>query len=330
MSTALPLVSKKKRVALIGECLIELNGSPFGSLHQTFGGDTLNTALYLARLTRGTLEVKYVTAVGTDALSEGMLQRWRAEGIDTSLALRDSARQPGLYWIQVDAHGERTFLYWRRESAARYLLQHPEYDRVATGLAEADLIYLSGISLAILPDEDRSKLLDQMQRLAAGGTLVIFDTNYRAALWASPDSARAAASALFPVTQLLFVTYDDEQRLWGDTSPEATLARLHASKAALVVVKLGAAGCLFSNGATVTKIAAAPVAMVTDTTAAGDAFNAGFLAAWLTNHTPEDCCRAANALAGAVIQHRGAIIPASATPTFAQLMVHRSYAGAVL
>jgi 2-dehydro-3-deoxygluconokinase len=329
MSADLPSVSKKKRVALIGECLIELNGAPFGPLHQTFGGDTLNTAMYLARLTRGTLEVKYVTALGTDNLSDGMVQHWRAEGIDTSLTLRDPARRPGLYWIQVDAHGERTFLYWRGESAARYLLQHSDYDRVAAELAEADLIYLSGISLAILPDEDRSKLLGQMQRLAAAGTLVIFDTNYRAALWASADSARAAASALFPATQLLFVTYDDEQRLWGDSSPEATLTRLHASTAALVVIKLGAAGCLFSNGATVTKIAAAPVAMVTDTTAAGDAFNAGFLAAWLREHTPEDCCRAANALAGAVIQHRGAIIPASSTPTFAQLMADRSHAGAV-
>jgi 2-dehydro-3-deoxygluconokinase len=313
----------KKRVALIGECLIELNGTPFGALHQTFGGDSLNTALYLARLTRATIDVKYVTALGTDALSDGMVQRWQAEGIDTTLTLRDPARQPGLYLIQVDAGGERTFLYWRRESAARYLLQHPGYDHVATELAKADLIYLSGISLAILPDEDRSKLLDQVRRLAAGGTAIAFDTNYRPALWASADSARAASAAIFPATRLLFVTYDDEQRLWGDRSPEATLTRLHAAKAAMVVVKLGAAGCLFSDGTTAVRIAAAPVAMVTDTTAAGDAFNAGFLAAWLKDHTPEECGRAANALAGAVVQHRGAIIPASATPLFAQLVVHR-------
>jgi 2-dehydro-3-deoxygluconokinase len=107
------------------------------------------------------------------------------------------------------------------------------------------------------------------------------------------------------------------------------LIRLHAAQAASVVIKLGAAGCLFSDGATVMKIAAAPVATVTDTTAAGDAFNAGFLAAWLKGHGPEDCCRAANALAGVVIQHRGAIIPASATPLFAQLTVHRRHTGPV-
>jgi 2-dehydro-3-deoxygluconokinase len=319
----------KKRVALIGECLIELNGTPFGALHQTFGGDSLNTALYLARLTRPTIDISYVTVVGTDVLSDGMVLRWQAEGIDTALTLRDPARLPGLYLIQVDAAGERTFLYWRRESAARGLLQHPGYAHVAAELAKADLIYLSGISLAILPDEDRSKLIDQLRGLAAEGTAVVFDTNYRPALWPSADSARAASTAIFSATRLLFVTYDDEQRLWGDSSPEATLIRLHAAQAASVVIKLGAAGCLFSDGATVMKIVAAPVATVTDTTAAGDAFNAGFLAAWLKGHGPEDCCRAANALAGVVIQHRGAIIPAGATPLFAQLTVHRGHTGPV-
>lgn len=316
--------SEKKRVALIGECLIELSGTPFGALHQTFGGDSLNTALYLVRLARSTVEVKYVTVVGTDALSDGMVQRWQAEGIDTTLTLRDPTRLPGLYLIQVDARGERTFFYWRKESAARTLLRHPGYAHVAGALAEADLIYLSGISLAILADDDRLNLLEQLTRLAAGGTAIAFDTNYRPALWTSADSARAASSSIFPATRLLFVTYDDEQRLWGDSSPEATLTRLHAAKAAFVVIKLGAAGCLFSDGAAVMKIAATPVAMVTDTTAAGDAFNAGFLAAWLKDHSPEECCWTGNALAGAVIQHRGAIIPLSATPLFSQLLVPRS------
>jgi 2-dehydro-3-deoxygluconokinase len=326
----MPASLKKKGIALIGECLIELNGTPFGSLSQTYGGDTLNTALYLSRLAGRSIDVKYVTAVGTDALSDGMVQRWQAEGIDTTLTLRDPARRPGLYLIQVDARGERTFLYWRGESAARYLLQHSGYHDVAARLAEADMIYLSGISLAILPEEDRAMLVGELKRFASHGTAVIFDTNYRPALWPSVESARAASSALLPATRLLFVTYDDEQSLWGDRSAEDTLTRLHAAKAAFVVVKLGAAGCLFSDGATVTKVAATPVAKVTDTTAAGDAFNAGYLAAWLDDRGPEDCCRAANALAGAVIQHRGAIIPAAATPSLAQLLEHRSHAGLVL
>jgi 2-dehydro-3-deoxygluconokinase len=127
-----------KQIALIGECLVELNGTPFNTLHQTFGGDSLNTAIYLSRLARRALRIKYVSVLGQDAFSEGMLERWRVEGIDTDLVLRDPARLPGLYLIQVDTRGERSFLYWRSESAARYLLQHRDFERVANDLAKAD------------------------------------------------------------------------------------------------------------------------------------------------------------------------------------------------
>jgi 2-dehydro-3-deoxygluconokinase len=111
-----------KRIAIIGECMIELNGAPFGAMEQTYGGDSLNTAVYLARVAGQSVAVDYVTALGMDPISEGMLSRWRAEGVGTDYVLRDPARQPGLYLIQLDAQGERTFLYWRNQSAARYLL----------------------------------------------------------------------------------------------------------------------------------------------------------------------------------------------------------------
>jgi 2-dehydro-3-deoxygluconokinase len=312
-----------KRIALLGECLIELNGTPFGALQQTFGGDSLNTALYLSRLTRGTSEVKYVSVVGQDLLSDGMVERWRAEGIDTSLVLRDSTRLPGVYWIQVDERGERSFLYWRGESAARYLLQHPDFDRVTDELAQVDMIFLSGISLAILPAPDRAKLIELLTRLAARGVTIALDSNYRPALWLSPESARAAMSAILPIAQLLFVTFDDEHRSWGDETVEATLARLSVPTTRSVAIKRGAAGCLYSHHGMVMKIAASPVPAVVDTTAAGDAFNAGFLAGWIMGRCPEECCQAGNALAGVVIQHRGAIIPALVTPPLSALLPHQ-------
>jgi 2-dehydro-3-deoxygluconokinase len=306
----------KKRVALIGECLVEFNGTPFGALYQTLGGDTLNTAVYLSRIAGTTVDVKYITVLGTDALSDGMLQRWQAEGIDTSLVLRDPTRLPGVYWIQVDEGGERTFLYWRESSAARYLLRHPDFDRIAIELAKLDLVYLSGITLTILSNEDRQLLLQLLRHLTTQGVDLAFDTNYRSALWSSISSAREAISTLLPETRLIFATFDDEQRLWGDETPETTLARLRSSKAQTIVIKLGAKGSLHREGTVVSKLGAAPVATIVDTTAAGDAFNAGFLAGWLAERKPDECCVAGNTLASVVIQHRGAIIPASATPTY--------------
>jgi len=312
-------------IALIGECLIELNGTPFGTVDQTFGGDSLNTALYLARLARSRIDVQYITAVGADALSSGMVQRWQVEGIDTSFVLRDGTRLPGLYWIQVDETGERNFLYWRNDSAARRLLKHQDFERVAARVAGVDLIYLTGISLAILPEEDRAKLTDLLTKLAADGVTIVLDTNYRSALWPSEDVARTAISALAPATDLMFATFDDERELWGDETPRMTVARLHRAQARSIVVKLGAAGCLFSDGATIMPVTTSPVANVVDTTAAGDAFNAGFLSAWLAKHSVITCCSVGNALAHTVIQHRGAIIPAAATPSFDQLLAHCNF-----
>lgn len=306
----------------MGECLIELNGTPFGALQQCFGGDSLNTALYLARLTPSTAEVNYVSAVGADTLSNGMLQRWAAEGIDTRWVLRDPARLPGMYMIQIDASGERTFLYWRGQSAARHLLQHPEFDRIAEQLTAVDLLFVTGISLAILPAEDRAKLIELLTRLAASGVTIAFDTNYRARLWSSKEEARAAMQTLLPVARMVFATFDDEQQLWGDNTPQDTVTRLLHAQTRLVVLKVGAEGCLLATDKIVTKIPTPPVHNVVDTTAAGDAFNAAFLAGWLNEYSLEECCRAGNALAGAVIQHRGAIIPAAVTPPLSALLGH--------
>jgi len=86
------------RVACIGECMIELSEHADGSLTRSYGGDTLNTALYMARL--GT-PVDYVTALGDDGWSDEMLAAWKAEGIGTAKVLRLPGRLPGLYVIQT-------------------------------------------------------------------------------------------------------------------------------------------------------------------------------------------------------------------------------------
>ena len=313
---------QKTKIAVIGECLIELSGSAFGTLQQSFGGDTFNTALYMARLGRSTTAVKYVTALGGDSLSEYLLDQWQAEGIEVDLTLRDPDRLPGLYQIETDDRGERRFLYWRGQSAARYLLQHPDAKRVTNALSHVDLIYLSAISLAILPATDRTTLIELLTSLSRRGVAIAFDTNYRAALWPAVAAARACITAMLPATRVVFATFDDEQRLWGDVSPDATIARLRAAQIPAIVLKLGAAGCIYSNG-TVFAARTSGIAQVLDTTAAGDSFNAAFLAAWLSGRRPDECCKAGNALAGVVIQHRGAIIPATATPSLAALLAER-------
>src|SRR6185436_9908723 len=109
-----------KRVAVIGECMLELKGEAFGAMTLGYGGDTFNTAVYLRRCGAAAgLEVAYATAVGEDQLSTGLLARWREQGIDTRLVRRLPGRMPGLYMIEVDGRGERSFHYWRDTAAAK-------------------------------------------------------------------------------------------------------------------------------------------------------------------------------------------------------------------
>ncbi|WP_117235576.1 sugar kinase [Vibrio maerlii] len=316
-----------KNIAIIGECMIELNGKPFGAMHQTFGGDTLNAAVYLSRGCELNTEdqpitVSYVSAMGTDPLSEGMVSRWHDEGINTDLVLRDDNRTPGLYLIQLDDQGERTFLYWRNQSPARYLLQHPDFSQIEQSLSKMDMVFVSGISLAILPEEDRIKLLELLANLRSQGVEVSFDSNYRPALWPNDElkTVKENYQAMYQATDLALVTFDDEQLIWGDKTPQETLDRLQKLGVTKAVVKLGEEGCLVGDTTSDNGYAVptTPVETVVDTTSAGDSFNGGFLSCYLAGGNLEQSCQRGNALAGVVIQHRGAIIPKSATDVVTQ------------
>ncbi|MGL5666403.1 MAG: sugar kinase [Shewanella sp.] len=305
------------KIAMIGECMIEINGQPFGEMQQAFGGDTLNTAIYLARSSqRPDIAVSYLTVMGQDPLSQQIIARWQEAGIDTGAVLIDQQRHPGLYLIQLDDQGERTFLYWRNDSAARYLMQHPHLPRLKQAASGANALYLSGISLAILPAADRQALLQWLRELYQMGVKIIFDSNYRPALWQSADDARACYQQLLAITELALVTDDDEQTLWGDLDVTQTLQRLRVSGVQQAVVKQGASGCCYQalqTGQPAFTIPTQAVDRVVDTTSAGDSFNAGFLAGYLQGRAIEECARMGHRLAGIVIQHKGAIIPEDAT-----------------
>ncbi|MFZ7158506.1 sugar kinase [Avibacterium gallinarum] len=304
-----------KKIAIIGECMIELNGEPFGNMWQTYGGDTLNTATYLARVSNPQdIDVHYITAMGADKLSQQMIQHWQQDHINTDNVLIVPHRQAGLYLIQLDKFGERTFLYWRSESAARYLLQHPDYSQVQQQLSEMDMIYLSGISLAILPDADRYALIAQLKQLASQGVKIAFDSNYRPKLWESVEKTQEIYTALYPLVHLALVTFDDEQALWGDNDPAQSVQRLRALGVKNIVLKQGKEGALFCDEqGNQQNVATTPVTNVVDTTSAGDAFNAGFLNGYLREKSPQQCCQQGNQVAGLVIQHKGAIIDKNAT-----------------
>lgn len=307
------------RVVSFGECMLELQGAAFGTLHQGYGGDTLNTAVYLARCgRRHGLQVDYATALGDDALSLGLLQRWQAEGLHTGLVRRLPGRLPGLYLIETDERGERRFSYWRGEAAARaYFDTAPGDTPLEREAAHIDALYLSGISLAILPPAARERLATVAEGLRARGAQVVFDNNYRPRLWPDAATARAAFARFMALASVALLTLDDEQALWGEPDAAAQLARTLALPVPELVIKRGAAPTLVRGSSSnssdaVVEVPTEAVARVVDTTAAGDSFAGAWLAARLAGASAATAAAAGNRLAARVVQHRGAILPPEA------------------
>lgn len=288
------------RIVLVGEAMLELSQDGNG-WRLAYGGDTLNTAIHLAR---GGLDTAYLTALGTDPFSADLKARWAAEGLDTSLILADPARNPGLYAITIDEAGERSFTYWRGESAARRLFDCEGIAAALQTAARADLLAFSLVSLAVLPEDGRKALISLAEKVRGNGGCVAFDGNYRPRLWSDQATARAARDAAIATASIGLPTLEDETMLSGETDAAAVAAHWQRLGCAETVVKLGARGCRLPDG---TELAPAAVLKPVDTSGAGDAFNAGYLGARLREETPRQAALAGHALAGWTIMRRGAI-----------------------
>ncbi len=309
----------RRRIAALGECMIELRADD-GTGRIAFAGDTLNSATYLRRLLPvGEFEIDYVTALGDDPISDQMIDSWRAEGIGTRLVRRLPGRLPGLYLIRTDPDGEREFFYWRSEAAARDLLSGGHHETLASGLSDADLVYLSGISLAILSPPDRELMLELLLTLRGRGARIAYDSNYRPRLWESAEDARALQRRILPAVDIFIGSCADEAELFDDPDRDATIARLTEFELPEWVLR-GEPGIAITSTGGASEAVPIDPARVIDTTGAGDSFNAAYLAARLSGMSPDEAVHAGHALAAIVVQRRGAIVPAGATPTLAALV----------
>lgn len=302
--------------AAIGEAMIELSHREEQGLVMDFAGDTINLTTYLTRLTRPEqLQIHYITALGDDPYSEMMLATWAQEGISIHFIPRLAHKLPGLYLIRTNAQGERRFYFYRSESAARELFKTPKIDALCAALVRMDYLYLSSISLAIFDEPSREKLFHLLADAKKQGAKIIFDTNYRPALWPNVTATQTAIRKIAPFIDMVLPTFDDEQAVFDDATPQACAQRWHEWGVKEVAIKQGAAACLVSLAGTQHTVAAEIPERVVDTTAAGDSFNAAYIAARLRNYSPEEAARYGHRLACVVISHPGAIIPRVAMPT---------------
>ena len=305
-----------KSLLAIGECMLELRAATDTTFFRGYAGDTYNSAIYAKRWSND-INVAFCSALGIDSLSKDMIETFKSHNIDCSLILPSPDRLPGIYSISIDATGERSFDYWRSESAATQLMPLLTQVGGARFIGSHTIVYVSGISFAILNDDDKLALLELLTELRTRGAKIAYDPNVRARMWRSIDHAREWNDRVYSISDIAFPGIEDHNALYKHTNQIEIQQHLHSLGVAETVIKCDAAGVFAYNKNELVNhqaFIAAPAQV--DSTAAGDSFAGTYLAARLTDLNITHSIQAAMGIAGLVVQHKGAIMPLSASNNF--------------
>jgi 2-dehydro-3-deoxygluconokinase len=305
-----------QKIVLMGECMLELRQAKDGLMNQSFAGDTFNTAVYMKR-TFAEQNVSFMTAVGQDTISQQMASACTKENLDNTHVFAKSDRNPGIYLVQTDDEGERSFLYWRDSSAAKQIMQYVDEPAIAE-LCKANLFFFSGISIAILPAQDRARFWAMLERLKEAGVTIGFDPNYRPRLWDSAEEAKAEFAKAYAASDVMLPGVDDFKPLYNIETLDDILAFCQPFNIKELVLKNGPESVYCQLDGELTHVPITPASNVVDTTSAGDSFNGVYLGARLAGHDVTASVQLAASAAGLVIQHPGAIAPAEVFNTFMQ------------
>ncbi|MBB4120883.1 sugar kinase [Martelella radicis] len=295
-----------KNILCVGECMVEMAPREDGAYTRGFAGDTFNSAWYLARTLPDDFTVDYFTGAGTDTVSDEMLTFMEKAGVGTSSVRRIDERTVGLYMIALK-NGERSFSYWRGQSAAKLLAEDP--DVLSAALKGRGLVLFSGITMAVVNEEHRQTLFDLLAEARAAGTVIAFDPNMRARLWPSREVMAETIMKAAAVSDIVLPSFDEDGAVFGDENPEATIARYRAAGVKTVIVKNGP-DTIHAEDETDGPVTFKPTPSenVVDTTAAGDSFNAGLIAALMTGAPLVEALEQGSALSARVIGARGALV----------------------
>ncbi len=296
------------KIAIIGECMVEMFQDEKPNLfHQTFAGDTFNCAVYLKRKFPKA-QVEYISVVGNDDLSNKMIKFINEQDIQTNYIDKISQRTLGLYIINTK-DGERSFTYYRNNSAAKKTLLTKSYEKISKDLSTFDMIYFSAITLAIMEEKGRKRLFGLLKKARKNGVKIAFDSNYRPLLYSSKKQAKKLYIKALKHSDIFLPSIDDEKALWGDVSSEDIIKRAKKLGCKEIVTKCGENTLVFSKKNTIKTQNIKALKKVIDTTAAGDSFNGAYLASRLKKYSQRKSILEAKKMAAKVIMTKGAIIP---------------------
>lgn len=289
------------RVLTVGETMALLDPTTDGQISSgmafslRIAGAESNFAIALQRLG---IDVTWVSRLGADALGDVVNAALEGEGLDLSYVRRD-VTPTGLFF-KWRASGRSSVLYYREGSAAAHLVPDDVPDDALEGVA---LVHLTGITMA-LSESARGTVVDVARRAHMRGIPVIFDPNYRSALWSGPDEAAEAHEEVLGFVDWYLCGLEEGNLLWG-TSDEGALFDALTRKGLQAVVRVGRKGALVHDMSSVVTVAPDRLEQVHDEVGAGDAFAAGFAYGLLSGWQPIDCARAGNTIAARALRGTG-------------------------
>ncbi len=257
------------------------------------GGAESNFAIALARLQ---VPVRWISRLGADPLGDLIERTLTAEGVDVSYVRRDQSAQTGVFF-KWRVGGKSHVLYSRTGSAACHLTPADVPDEAFDGI---EVVHLTGITMA-LGDGPRALVISVAERARARGAIVLFDPNWRAALWESPGAAAAAHADVLPYVDWYLCGEQEGHTLFGTQNVDALASRVRQLGAQDVAVRVGSRGAVV-RGQLVPPVRVRPVR---DEIGAGDGFAAGFALGLLHGLDPEACARSGNLLASAALAGTG-------------------------
>jgi 2-dehydro-3-deoxygluconokinase len=237
------------------------------------------------------VSVTWVSRLGADPVGDFIYRTLDDEGLDLSYVRRDPA--PTGVFFKLRSQGKSSVLYYRRDSAASRLDPADVPDDALEGAA---LVHLTGITMA-LSDSARRTVIDVARRARARGVPILFDPNYRPALWSGPDEALAVQKEVLEFVDWYLCGVQEADTLWGTSGPESIFDALAAAGVHRSVVRLGAEGSLVRDRDDIYNVATSGVEEVVDEIGAGDGFAAGFAYGLIEGWRPPECAKAGHFIA---------------------------------
>lgn len=286
----------------IGETMVLLDPLEDGPLDHVSGyrqrvaGAESNFAIALVRLG---LRAAWISRLGADPFGRLIRRRLTSEGVHVH-AREDPEAPTGIYFKERTTPDSVGVHYYRSGSAASRL--RPE-DVPEELVRQARLLHFTGISLAV-PGTLAEATLHAVALARKHGVQVSFDPNHRPRLW-SEAAARRAFDPVLRNLDLLLAGQSEVELLTGERDQWRILAELRRRSIRLVVIKRGSAGALVASDDRVVLIPPVPVARVVDSVGAGDAFNAGFVAGYLSGLDLAECGKLGAAVGSAALAGTG-------------------------